>query len=85
MGGAASRGRCGGFQWMTGPVFHVSINLTLKQGLFSPSLKFIEKPFNFCFMKFFVVERGLEGALFEVDEAIQPAFGLWLATPPPRV
>jgi hypothetical protein len=50
VGGTASRGRCGGFQWMTGPVFHVSINLTLKQykDLFSPPLKLIEKPFNFC-------------------------------------
>ena len=53
---------------MTGPVFHVSIDLTFKRESLSPPLKFIEKRFNFC-LKQSALETPLD---HEVDKAIQP-------------
>ena len=48
VGGTASRG-CSGFQSTIDLMLQfVSINLTLKQGLFVSPLKFIEKRSNFC-------------------------------------
>jgi len=57
-------------------MLQVSINLTLKQGLFSPPLKFrvIEKRSNFCLDQNALGTPREHEEFHEVDEAIQPEF-----------
>jgi hypothetical protein len=52
----------------------VSINLTLKQGLFSLPLKFIEERFNFCLRQSALESPRDHEERHEVDEAIEPEF-----------